>query len=288
MDALFAEFLQQRKWTANLTPKSIAWYEAAWTAFRRHTPEVTTPAALTKLTLQQFVVRAREASLCGTSVNTHLKALNAFCSWLHEEEHHAARVRLPLLRTESKLIPTLDEVQLKRLLTPPTRRHKRELRAYVLAMLLLDTGLRIEEALTLRVGDIDFDNLLLRVMGKGRKERLIPFSVTLRALLVRWLKRRLALPTDWMFVTRAGTRCTQRNALRAHYELLRHAGIPKCGFHRLRHTFATQYLRHGGELVRLSRILGHSQITTTMRYLHLQTADLQTAHQQLSVLNRLR
>ena len=83
-------------------------------------------------------------------------------------------------------------------------------------------------------------------------------------------------------------RLGQRNALRAHYALLRRLEIPKSGFHRLRHTFATSYLQNGGDVVRLSRVLGHSQITTTMRYLHLVTTDLQKPHQQLSILNRLR
>jgi len=63
---------------------------------------------------------------------------------------------------------------------------------------------------------------------------------------------------------------------------------PQNGFHLLRHTFATQYLRAGGDVVRLSIILGHSEISTTMKYLHLLTEDLQRPHQGLSILNRLR
>ena len=91
-----------------------------------------------------------------------------------------------------------------------------------------------------------------------------------------------------VFPTRGGAKLNQRNALRAHHILLKRLAIPKSGFHRLRHTFATSYLQNGGEVVRLSRVLGHTQITTTMRYLHLMTADLQEPHQQLSILNRLR
>jgi integrase/recombinase XerD len=56
----------------------------------------------------------------------------------------------------------------------------------------------------------------------------------------------------------------------------------------LQHSFATHYLRHGGDVVRLSKILGHSEVSTTMKYLHLMTADLQAPHQRLSILNRLR
>jgi site-specific recombinase XerD len=75
---------------------------------------------------------------------------------------------------------------------------------------------------------------------------------------------------------------------RSDYCLLRTLGLPQSGFHLLRHTFATQYLKNGGDVVRLSIILGHSEISTTMKYLHLLTEDLQRPHQSLSILNRLR
>jgi integrase len=71
-------------------------------------------------------------------------------------------------------------------------------------------------------------------------------------------------------------------------EAARKLGLPQSGFHLLRHTFATQYLRAGGDVVRLSIILGHSEVSTTMKYLHLLTEDLQRPRQSLSILNRLR
>jgi site-specific recombinase XerD len=65
------------------------------------------------------------------------------------------------------------------------------------------------------------------------------------------------------------------------------ARAPTLRLHRLRHTFATNYLRQGGDIVRLSMVLGHTQITTTQRYLHLLTEDLSASHQKVSILNRL-
>ena len=91
-----------------------------------------------------------------------------------------------------------------------------------------------------------------------------------------------------MFPSREGGRREQRNALRSYYCMLRRLGLLRSGFHRLRHSFATQYLRNGGDVVRLSIVLGHSEISTTMKYLHLLTEDLQRPLQSLSILNRLR
>jgi len=144
--------------------------------------------------------------------------------------------------------------------------------------------------LNTRVTDFDLDNLLLTVYGKGRKERRVPFSIELRKVLFRFgqFKERSEITSPLMFPAREGGKWEQRNALRSHYCLLKRLGLPQSGFHLLRHTFATQYLRAGGDVVRLSIILGHSEISTTMKYLHLLTEDLQRPHQSLSILNRLR
>ena len=79
----------------------------------------------------------------------------------------------------------------------------------------------------------------------------------------------------------------KRNSTTSLHLLLQKLGLPRFGWHRLRHTFATNYLRRGGDIVRLSMVLGHTQITTTQRYLHLLTDDLSASHQKVSILNRL-
>ena len=83
-------------------------------------------------------------------------------------------------------------------------------------------------------------------------------------------------------------RWEKRNATTSLHLLLKKLHLPRFGWHRLRHTFATDYLRQGGDIVRLAMVLGHSQITTTQRYLHLLTSDLVQAQQRTSLLNRLR
>jgi integrase/recombinase XerD len=163
-------------------------------------------------------------------------------------------------------------------------------RVHVAASTLVDTGCRIDELLTARVSDFDFDNLLVTVVGKGRKQRKVPFSIELRKLLFRFgqIKERASLRSELMFPARDGGKWEHRNARRSYYCLLKNLGLPQSGFHLLRHTFATEYLRHGGDVVRLSIILGHTEVGTTMKYLHLLTEDLQRPHQSLSILNRLR
>jgi site-specific recombinase XerD len=139
LDQHLSRFLQERNWLKNITPKSVIWYETFWKAFKRLLPEVTDTSHVTKQTLQDFVVRARNASLCPVSVNTYLKALNAFCLWLHTEGHLDVKLRQPLLRTEKKLLTVLTEAQLKHLFAFKPRR-MREWRAYTLDCLLVRYG----------------------------------------------------------------------------------------------------------------------------------------------------
>jgi integrase/recombinase XerD len=159
-------------------------------------------------------------------------------------------------------------------------------RLQALVLLLLDTGLRIEEALTLGRNQIDLDNLLLKAAGKGNKERVVPISSELRKVLWRHLQRQ---SHDLVFSTQRGGRLTQRNVLRDLKGLCADLDITgvRCSPHTLRHTFAVAYLRNGGNLFYLSRILGHSSVTTTQRYLEsLGVEDLQAVHNRFSVVGR--
>jgi len=197
--------------------------------------------------------------------------------------------RLPLLKTEKRVLVTLSSTQIRALLAFRPKGFAQH-RVHALACLLLDTGLRVDEGLRLRPSDVDWDNLLVTVYGKGQKERRLPFSHEMRKLLYRGDQPcgKAVAHNDRMFPARNGGQWQQRNSLRSLYLLQERVGLPKFGWHRLRHSFATEYLRNGGEVVRLSRILGRTQVTTTMKYLHLLTEDLQGPHSRLSPLGRQR
>jgi integrase/recombinase XerD len=296
LDALFDRFLRERTYLKNISPKTRVWYQTAWKSFTAVMPaefaHIERPVGATPITradLSGFVVALRERNVRPVSVNTWLRALNAFCRWLHEEGLATEGVRMKPLRLERRLVQTIDAPGLRLLLAYRPRGFA-ELRVHTVACAILDTGCRIDELLSARTTAFDLDDLLLTVVGKGNKERRVPFSLELRKRVVRFqqTKIRCGVAGEWMFPERRGGRWHSRNALRSYHLLLDKAGLPRSGFHRLRHTFATEYLRSGGEVVRLSRVLGHTEVNTTMKYLHLVTADIQAPHQKLSILNRLR
>jgi integrase/recombinase XerD len=293
LNSYFDQFLRERVYLHNITPKTREFYETAWKAFlRSHAtapPRPPDAPVLTRADVQHFVVHLRERGVKPVTCNCWLRGVNAFGRWLHVEGKIPEPVRVPPQKEEKRLLPLLNEDALRRLITYRPKTFV-QWRVYAVASTVLDTGCRIEELLTARVSDFDFDNLLLTVFGKGRKQRKVPLSTELRKVLFRFskVKTETGLTSDLMFPERGGGKWEHRNARRSYYCWLKALGLRQSGFHLLRHTFATQYLRAGGEVVRLSIILGHSEVSTTMKYLHLLTEDLQRPHQSLSILNRLR
>jgi site-specific recombinase XerD len=142
---------------------------------RQLPPSLPARSSLTKANFQQLVVQLRERGVKPVTVNTYITALNAFALWLHQEGHAPDRVKLPKLKVEQRVLSVLDDTQMRALIgfKPKTFR---QARTHLAVLLILDTGLRLSEALNLRHGDIDFDNLILKVFGKGQKERVVPFS----------------------------------------------------------------------------------------------------------------
>src|SRR5213075_1452427 len=128
-----------------------------------------------------------------------------------------------------------------------------EKRLHSLVCLCIDTGARIDELLQLKKSAIDFDNLLIKVTGKGSKDRLIPISRECRAVLFRWCRHEF----DYVFPAK-GHRWAYRSALDQFKRLCSKLGVEgtRNSFHLFRHGFATNWMKQGGSLYTLSRVLG--------------------------------
>ncbi|MEP7303930.1 MAG: tyrosine-type recombinase/integrase, partial [Acidobacteriota bacterium] len=223
--SLFEQFLAQRRYLRNVTPSTIEWYQTAFKALQRALGADVPP--LSKASLQQFVVSVRQRGVKPVSCNTYIKALNAFCLWLHAEGHLDDRLQLSLLKVEQRIVQTLTDPSMQALLSQKPKRFD-QWRLHALVCLLLDAGLRIDEALTLRRVDLDFENLLVTVFGKGRKERRIPFSFELRKVLFRYdqVRTKQCPRCELAFPSRQGTFWDQRNSLRGLHLLQRKLGLP--------------------------------------------------------------
>ena len=155
-------------------------------------------------------------------------------------------------------------------------------RDLALAELLYGSGLRISEALGLDIDDVQLSSRVLRVMGKGSRERIAPLSDTSCDSLKSWLDERplMAQPDEpALFVGSRGSRLNRREAARIVERLCRRAGLDfTVSPHSLRHSFATHLLTAGADLRSVQELLGHSRLTTTQRYTQVSLEHLMEAY----------
>lgn len=270
-----AEFIQEKRYLLNVSPRTIEWYEGAFKWLHRYCSD-----ELSQATLNRMVIGMREKGMRPASCNSNIRVVKTYLKW-----KGADNLKLGYLKVEQKEIQIFKPEDIRKLVSfrPRTTNDRR---VHLLALFCLDTGLRLEEALSTKTTNLDFDNLLVVVSGKGNKERRIPISYELRKVL--WVYCTNA--SHLVFSTTHGTSLSRRNALRDFKNLCRKAGVtpPPRAIHALRHTFAVNYLRNGSNLFYLARILGHSKVTTTQVYLNaVSSDDLSAVHQQRSILARM-
>jgi integrase/recombinase XerD len=276
---LWERFIQERVYLKGVSPATVRYYRWVERAFR---PILDNP---TKAGMLDCIQKLLADGVSPTSCNTYLRGFKAYTLWLKGENHLKEVFKVQFLKTEQKILATFSPQQVQRLVHwKPIGRN--QARAHIIALTALDSGLRISELLGLSREKVDFENLVLRVKGKGDKHRLVPISIELRKALFRHLADHSHAK---VFCTRTGTPLTVRNSERDFKVMCGEAGITgvRASWHTLRHTFAVNYLRKGGNLYYLQRILGHSSIKTTETYLKsLGIEDLQKVHNGLSLLSR--
>jgi integrase/recombinase XerD len=279
----FNDFIRERRYLNNVSPATISWYTHAFKWLPCESP--------TQDQLKNTVLRMREKGLKATGCNAAIRAINAYLHWNSGGERKCGpgcqHPRIAQLKEPENVLPTFTAAQVKQLVNwKPRPRHFQQRRLHLLSLLLLDTGCRISEALTLRVCDVDLDNMLLTVDGKGRKQRIIPFSFGLRRALHRFIADFDRKADYLLFATRENSAVRRMTALRAVKVLCARLGFnaPRRTLHAFRHTFAVNYLRRGRSVFHLQKCLGHSSLEMTRRYANLMTEDLQAVHQKVSLL----
>ncbi len=215
-------------------------------------------------------------------------AIRTFFAWAHRTgliDHNPA-LRLASARPASTLPEVLGVDDMSLLLDVAQVRADSgdplDLRDWAMAELLYATGIRVGELTGVDVEDVDLAELTIRVVGKGDKERVVPFGIPAMRALVAWLDvgRAARAPSDSraLFVGRRGGRVDQRQVRDVIHALAGLAGVPDVAPHALRHTAATHLLQGGSDLRTVQEVLGHASLTTTQRYTHVTADRLRSAY----------
>jgi integrase/recombinase XerC len=226
-----------------------------------------------------FAARAHAGGLSPRSVQRRLSAVRGFFNYLLRERvvthNPAVEVRAP--KAAKRLPGTLDVDQINQLLDIPPD-DALAIRDRAIMELFYSSGLRLDELVTLDVGQLDLPDRTVRVLGKGRKTRIVPVGRKAEEALRTWLRERQALAAageSAVFVGRNGVRLKHRAVQLRIAHWARRKGLPSHVHpHLFRHSFATHLLESSKDLRGVQELLGHADISTTQIYTHLDFAHL--------------
>lgn len=230
------------------------------------------------------------------TVRGYFDALRAFYGFLVADEimdevaNPMRRVSPP--RVPQQVVEPLTQQQVQRLLAVFNRKRMTGQRNYMMCLLILDTGLRVSELARLTMRDVNLEARRLKVWGKGNKQRWVYMGTKVAEMLKHYIedcRLHLANGSDVVFPSWAGRQMASRSISRVMQEHFDKAGIPRAhsSAHRLRHTFAVNFLRGGGGVFHLKKMLGHATLDMTLRYVTLTDEDLAEAHRKASPLDRM-
>ncbi|TWU14232.1 Tyrosine recombinase XerC [Symmachiella macrocystis] len=249
------------------------------------------PAAVDQInisTLRAYIAYLHDCEYARTTIARRLACLRSFFRYCHREKlvesNPAKALRTP--RAGKRLPHFLSTEQLATLLETPLANTWDGLRDRAILETLYSAGLRVAELVAVDIEDWDRDADVLRVIGKGRKERYAPIGSYAAEALIRWLECRATRPNIKpaarfaVFLNKNGGRLTTRSIGRMLDKHLKTAGLDRITSpHTLRHSFATHLLDGGADLRSVQELLGHKSLTTTQIYTHVSTKRLREAYQ---------
>ena len=232
--------------------------------------------------LRRYLGQMREAHLKPRSVARKLSTLRSFFKFCMREkiisQNPAALVQTPKL--DKPLPHFLSEEEAKTLIESPQPDKSSSLRDKAIFETLYSTGIRVSELVGMDVDDVDFISNIVRVMGKGKKERLVPIgNAALEALKAYVDSRKVS--SRVLFLNKNGGRLTDRSVRNIiNKYLLLIASAQHVSPHMFRHSFATHLLNRGADLRSVQELLGHVNLSTTQIYTHLTTDKLKKVYDQ--------
>ena len=279
--AALNRFLDHLQYERQLAPHTLSAYRRDLERFVAQLPDGTAPAEVDTHQVRHFVAREHHRGLQGRSLQRALSALRTWFDYLARHEGLSANpargVKAP--KSPPKLPQPLDPDQMSQLLGSTgtaVGKPELEVRDQACFELMYSSGLRLAEVVSLNLDNIDLNEGLVRVTGKGSKQRVVPVGAPARRALQAWLQERELLlarlhgDSQALFLSRRGRRLSResvRQRLRRRALLRQVDG--RVHPHGMRHAFASHLLESSGDLRAVQELLGHADISTTQIYTHL-------------------
>ena len=287
----FKQFQKQNE-VKNLSPETIKFYSAKAKTFFLFLEDVEQRIdTITEEDVEDYILYFKEkGTVSDTTINTNLRMVRAFLYWCMERGY-MERFPIRMIRADDTIKEPYTADELERLLKAPDKStcSFAEYRNWVIVNFLLGTGCRASTLINLRIGDVDLSaSTVLFQHMKTRNQIVAPLTRRLGRLLEEYLDyRNGTAPEDPLFISEYGTalsRSTLENAIWAYNHK---RGVEKTSVHLFRHTYAKLYIQAGGDPFRLQKLLGHSDLSMTRRYVALYADDLKANYDALNPLEQM-
>ncbi|MDB9959034.1 site-specific tyrosine recombinase XerD [Gammaproteobacteria bacterium] len=273
-DHLIESFLDSLYIEKGLSQNTVQSYKndiSSFAAWVEKYPD-TSLAKTTKSNINQYIAHLFKSGLKSSSVNRKISTIKSFFIFLLKKKHILLSPveDIDMVRQEKYLPVSMSEKEVELLLKSPSLDSFIGRRDRAMIEMLYATGMRISELINLKITDVDCNRLVAKVMGKGSKERLIPYGEIAADHLNMYLQDRKDINSNEIFLSNRGKKITRgafwnRIKLYLRKENLKESISP----HTLRHAFATHLLNRGADLRSVQILLGHSDLSTTQIYTHI-------------------
>ena len=277
------EFLAHLEHERNASPHTVAAYGRDLGQLAAYLDEARAGwKTADNVVLRGFLARLYEGRRKKTSIGRKLAAIRSFYDYAVRRKWLAANPARVLAtpRAEKRVPSFLSEDEMARFLDLPSSDRPLDLRDKALLELLYASGIRVGELVAIDLADVGFAERLVRVRGKGKKERLVPFGRSAAASLEAWRRVRAEGPreradADALFLNYRGGRLTSRSVERIVAKYIRRTAVARhISPHSLRHSFASHLLGRGADLRTIQELLGHASLATTQKYTHMDLKQL--------------
>ena len=273
-DHLIESFLDSLYIEKGLSQNTVQSYKndiSSFAAWVEKYPDIPL-AKTTKSNINEYIAHLFKSGLKSSSVNRKISTIKSFFIFLLKKKHILLSPveDIDMVRQEKYLPVSMSETEVELLLKSPSLDSIIGRRDRAMIEMLYATGMRISELINLKITDVDCNRLVAKVMGKGSKERLIPYGEIAADHLNMYLQDRKDINSNEIFLSNRGKKITRgafwnRIKLYLRKENLKESISP----HTLRHAFATHLLNRGADLRSVQILLGHSDLSTTQIYTHI-------------------
>lgn len=273
----------------NLRQGTINHYRQSYTQFYKYFDKEMSLSGFNEKMYKDYVLHLREALKNDVSINSYLRDLITTMHFLMKEGY-VEHFQMKAIKVDKTNVETYTDTELKLLLAKPDLRtcSFTEYKCWVMTNFLFSTGVRQRSLINIQVKDVDFDNQVVYVnVTKNRKSLIVPINKTMAKIFSEYLKyRQYKSKEDYLFCNIFGEKLTKSTSYHILYEYNKKRGVETTGIHRYRHTFAKQWILNGGNVVSLSKILGHSSLQITQNYINLLVSDVGKEVEEINLIEK--